>query len=408
MSQIINNREYRQKVMKEIILELHGGKKVDDVKERFHEIIKDVGPTEITEMEQALIREGMPAENIKKLCDVHVSVFRESLDEIKHAEEIPGHPIYTFKKENREIENVIESTIRPAVDDLSKKYDKSRVYELLDGLNLLMDLDKHYSRKENLLFPYLEKYDITGPPTVMWGIDDDIRAKIKECIKDFKQGIDDENRVGSALESLETVLTMIGDMIYKEENILFPMSLETLTEEEWKNIMEQSDEIGFSIIEPEHKWKPNSVPEKEKMEQTNAQTPGGNIKFDTGILSLNELNQIFRHIPFDITFVDKDDVVKYFSPGKDRIFTRTKTIVGRKVQFCHPPASVHVVEKIVDDFKNNRRDDANFWIQLKGMFIYIRYIAVRDSDGNYLGTLEVSQNITDIKKLDGEKRLLDD
>lgn len=350
----------------------------------------------------------MPPENIKKLCDVHVAVFRQSLDEIKHPEEIPGHPIYTFKKENREIEKVIENTIKPLVDGLSKNHDKSKIYELLNGLNLLMDIDKHYGRKENLLFPYLEKYGITGPPTVMWGIDDDIRAKIKESIKNLKESIDDEKTLKAALESVEAALKMIVDMIYKEENILFPMSLETLTEDEWKNIMEQSDEIGFSIIDPEHKWKPNSVPEDEKKEQEMAKTPGGNIKFDTGILTLKELNEIFRHIPFDITFVDKDDVVKYFSPGKERIFIRTKTIVGRKVQFCHPPSSVHVVEKILEDFKNNKRDYANFWIQLKGMFIYIRYIAVRDRDGNYLGTLEVTQNITDVKKLEGEKRLLDD
>jgi DUF438 domain-containing protein len=105
--------------------------------------------------------------------------------------------------------------------------------------------------------------------------------------------------------------------------------------------------------------------------------------------------------------VDKDDVVKYFSPGKDRIFTRTKTIIGRKVQYCHPPASVHVIEKILDDFKEGKQDHADFWIQMGGIFVYIRYFAVRDKEGNYMGTLEVTQNIADIKKLEGERRLLE-
>lgn len=397
--------EYRQKVMKEIIImELHKGKKVEDVKDRFRELIKDIAPTEIAEMEEALIKEGMPPENIKKLCDVHVSLFKESLDVIKHAEEIPGHPLYTFKKENREIEKVIEGRIKPLLKKL-KEPDKGTVYELLDGLNLLMDLDKHYSRKENLLFPYLEKYGVTGPPTVMWGIDDDIRGSIKKVINALRAG---QYTGEQAIEEVENLCSMIKEMIYKEEKILFPMSLETLTEEEWKHIYEDSDEIGYCLIEPEHKWKPNSVPEDEKKEIEKAISPEGNLRFDTGILKMEELNGIFSHLPFDITFVDKDDVVKYFSPGKNRIFIRTKAIVGRKVQFCHPPASVHVVEKIIDDFKNNKRDDANFWIQMKDMFVYIRYIAVRDSDGKYMGTLEVTQNVVDIKELEGEKRLLDD
>lgn len=411
MSQIINNREYRQKVLKEIIMELHNGKKVEDVKERFKDLIKDVGPTEISEMEQGLIREGMDPAQIKKLCDVHVSVFKESLDEIKHAEEVPGHPVYTFRKENREIEKVIEEKVKPSLDTYKNIQDggiKDAAYMLLDSLNFLMDIDKHYSRKENLLFPYLEKYGVTGPPTVMWGIDDDIRAKLKSAIKDLKASAGDGKKDESITDSIEDLLVMINEMIYKEENILLPMSLETLTEQEWKEIAEESDEIGYCLIEPEYEWKANEVPEESVEEQKEAKTPPGNLKFETGILTLEELGSIFTHLPFDITFVDKEGVVKYFSPGKDRIFARTKTIIGRKVQYCHPPASVHVVEKILEDFKDGKRDEASFWIQLKGMFIYIRYIALRDKGGNYMGTLEVTQNITDIKNMEGEKRLLDE
>jgi DUF438 domain-containing protein len=409
VSQIINNREYRQKVLKEIIMDLHNGMSVDDVRERFRELIKDVGPTEISEMEQGLIKEGLPPENIKKLCDVHVSVFKESLDKIKHAEEIPGHPVYTFSKENREVEKVMEERMRPLLGRLKPagmEEVRGLKLELREGLNLLMDLDKHYLRKENLLFPYLEKYEVTGPPTVMWGIDDDIRGKLKEVNSILKEEGENESQKERLEESLEDALRMIGDMIYKEENILFPMCLETLTEEEWKHIMEQSGEIGYCLIEPEKEWKPNEVPEDEKLKQERAASPGGNIKFDTGILTMDELEGIFSHLPLDITFVDKDDVVKYFTPGKDRIFTRTKTIIGRKVQYCHPPASVHVVEKIIDDFKSGAASEAGFWIQMGDMLVYIRYIAVRDSKGSYMGTMEITMDAAPIKKLEGEKRLL--
>ncbi|MGE5632088.1 MAG: DUF438 domain-containing protein [Caulobacteraceae bacterium] len=171
MSEIINNREFRQKILKEIIMELHGGKTVEEVKPRFEELIKGISATEITEMEQALIRDGMPAEEIQRLCDVHAAVFKGSIEDIhkpQKPEETPGHPIHTFKLENREIEKLINERIKPHLQEFGSSDSKENIYKLLEDINLLLDIDKHYSRKENLLFPYMEKYGITAPPKVMW------------------------------------------------------------------------------------------------------------------------------------------------------------------------------------------------------------------------------------------------
>ncbi len=408
MSEIINNREYRQKVLKELIQELHNGADPQDVKNRFVEVVKDVSPTEIAEMEQSLINEGMPAEEIKRLCDVHAAMFKDSLDEMVQDETVPGHPVHTFRLENRALEQHMEQQIIQAWEAYQSSKDADALSRLREGLNLLMDLDKHYSRKENLLFPYLEKYGITAPPTVMWGKDDDVRKKLKEAIGLGKEAALDAGKADALIAAVNETVTIVKEMIYKEENILFPMCLETLTEDEWGEIMAHSDEIGFCLVDPGNQWQPKQAVGKTEKEQAAAVSPAGYLKFETGILTLEEINGIFNTLPIDITFVDKDGTVKYFSAGKERIFARPKTIIGRKVTHCHPPTSVHIVEKIVEDFVSGKRDHADFWIQMQGMFVYIRYFAVRDKDGNYLGTVEVSQNIKPIQALEGEKRLLEE
>lgn len=273
-------------------------------------------------------------------------------------------------------------------------------------MNALANIEKHYARKENVLFPFLEKYNVTGPTSVMWGVDDDIRKLLKEAL--LLASSEQENlKADNLLETAETLLSQVNSMIYKEENILFPMCLDLLTEDEWGEIAKQSGEIGYCLIEPDGLWTPNKSEPKAQAQKNMSSTPEGYLKLDTGILTLKEINFMLRTLPVDITFVDKDDTVKYFSQGKERIFLRSPAIIGRKVQNCHPPASVHVVEKIVSDFKEGKRDNADFWIQMQGMFVYIRYFAVRDDNGEYMGTVEVTQNIKGIKELEGERRLLD-
>lgn len=407
MSEIINNREYRQKVLKELITELHNGKNIEEVQERFHDLIHNISTKEISEMEAALIKEGMPVEEIQRLCDVHASVFKGSIEEIHHPDRSPGHPIHTFKLENEAVKKYINENVKKKLEDFKESDNKDNRCKLIENINMLLDLDKHYSRKENLLFPYLEKYEITAPPKVMWGVDDEIREDIKN-VKAMLQ--EDSQGKEHIISKIEEVINKVLEMIFKEENILFPLALETLSEDEWLAIESDSDSIGYCITGPAGIWKPvrTDVEAREEREKLGSEDSEGYIKFDTGILKAKEISAIFDHLPVDITFVDKDGVVKYFSNSKERIFVRTKAVIGRQVQNCHPPASMHIVEQVVEDLKSGKKEHEDFWIKMGGMYILIRYFAVRDEKSEFLGILEVSQNIKTIQEISGEKRLITD
>jgi DUF438 domain-containing protein len=231
----------------------------------------------------------------------------------------------------------------------------------------------------------------------MWAIHDDVRAALKIARKQLG------NNDPLVFTALDEINTTIRDMIYKEEHILFPMSLETLTDREWLEVKTGSAEIGYSWTEPMVDWKPELPPEEEKVIVA---ATIGKVALDTGALTPEQVNLMLTHLPVDITYVDENDRVAYYSAGKERIFPRSPGIIGREVTKCHPPKSVHIVEGIVQDFKDGKRDVAEFWLQMGERFIHIRYYPVRDSEGKYRGTIEVSQDITEIRKLEGEKRLL--
>lgn len=408
MSEIINNREHksmntfeRQEILKEIIKNLHNGKSVEEVKAQFEEAVGNITVTEISQLEQILMEEeGIPVEEVQRLCSVHTAIFKGSIEEVHRSdkpEDQPGHPIHTFKLENKEIDIHVNFKLQLHYERFEKEDSEENIYKLIEDLNLLMDIDKHYSRKENLLFPYLEKYGIYGPTQVMWGVDDSIRNAIKDVKQKFKNYNGDKKAV---LSQVYFVIHEIGEMIFKEENILFPMALQTLTEDEWIKIAHESDEIGYCLTSPTSVWKPErkSIQEKAISE--------GFIRLETGMLSLKQLELLMNHLPVDITFIDEDDVVCYFSHGKERIFARTKAVIGRTVQNCHPPKSVHIVEKLLKDFKSGNKDCEDFWIKFQDKYVYIRYFAIRSEDGEYMGTLEFTQNINPIQEIQGEKRIL--
>ena len=409
MSEIINNREQqqmnkeeRQEILKTIIKDLHNGRSVDDVKAQFEEAVGTITVAEISQMEQALMEEeGIPVEEVQRLCSVHTAIFKGSIDEIHRSEkpeDQPGHPIHTFKLENKEIDMLVNFKIQLHFERFEKDDQEDNIYKLIEDLNLLLDIDKHYSRKENLLFPYLEKYGIFGPTQVMWGVDDNIR----DAIKTAKQKLMDYNseEKQAVIDVLYFVIREVTEMIFKEENILFPMALQTLTEDEWVKIAHDGEDIGYCLTGPAGVWKP-----ERKEIQTGAMSEGF-IRMETGILSLKQLELMLNHLPVDITFIDQDDVVRYFSHGKERIFARTKAVIGRTVQNCHPPKSVHVVEQLLEDFKSGVKDIEDFYIKFRDIYVYIRYFAVRDESGKYMGTLEFTQNIGPIQAIDGEKRIL--
>ncbi len=396
MSAEINNREYRQQVLQELITQLHDGKTVEEVQDRFAAVFGNVSAEEIGQAEQALIEGGLPVSEIQRLCDVHAAVFKGSIEEIHRPSDpikIPGHPLNTLWRENRALEALIgELENLPGAGSTG----------LAEGLARLAQLDSHYLKKENLLFPYLEQYGVTAPPKVMWGVDDEIRAELKA----IRQSIGTDAPDGALAPQVNELLNRIGEMIFKEENILFPMLLEHLTQDEWKTIADECGELGYCLIDSIPVWRPEAE-YKAKTEEITKPSPGV-ITLPTGSLKTEELVRLLDLLPIDITFVDKDDTVKYFSQGAERVFPRTKAVIGRKVSNCHPPASVHIVEKMVEDFKSGAKDGEDFWIKMGKKYILIRYFAVRSETGEYMGVLEVTQDIQPIQAIQGEKRLVTD
>lgn len=400
------SKEAKKAVMKDIILNLHRGLSAEEARDRFEKEVGSVSSAEIAEIEQALINDGLSPEEIKKFCNVHTLIFQSALEKSASAETFPSHPVYLFRLENREIEKLVAS-----LKTVLEKGDARKLPELKkavkDGLLKLKGMETHYSRKEQLLFPFLEKQGFMGPSKVMWGKDNEVRDLLKAAL-DKVDGISRQSDLETFREKAWAPLAeeALG-MIFKEENILFPTSLEKLKTDDWVEILRDSEEIGYVFI---------SKPEEttvlvKKLQAALLEEPmvkDNTVSLPTGDLKLNELMGLLNTLPVDITFVDKDDTVRYFSDSKDRIFARTKAVIGRRVQNCHPPQSVNVVEKIMTSFKEGKKDAYDFWLNRRGKMVYIRYLAIRDRQGQYLGTLEVTQDITAIQKLEGEKRLLDE
>lgn len=418
MSELINNQQkMKQEKLKALIRKLHDGVDQDLVQKEFNEHFGQVSASEISAMEQELVKEGMAVTDIQKLCDVHASVFKGSIADIHHPdndESWPGHPVTFLRAENAALETFISDQIEPATAAF-KTVPEQNKDDLLSKLERLQKIDRHYSKKENLLFSYLEKHDVTAPPKVMWGVDDEIRAMIKDAI----QSVADYPESGESGDSISFKITetidKVREMIFKEDNILLPMSLEKLDSHEWRQIAIDSREIGFYLITPPPEWPDQDAGQgteakanvKNGQEDASDAAAGGKIRLPSGEFTLASLTAMLNTLPFDMTFVDHEDRVRYFSQGSERIFDRNISILGREVANCHPPASVHIVEEIVNDFKSGKRDHADFWIKMGPKYVYIRYFAVRGEDQAYLGTLEVTQDIAPIQAIDGEKRLLD-
>lgn len=387
----------RHEVLKEIIRDLHAGADMQSVKARFRDLIRDIDAAEISKLEQRLIEEGMPAEEVKRLCDVHVQVFRESLEEKDVPAVAAGHPVHTYMLENRAAEKLMDR-LEALCDAIGDDPDREEFIihrgELEQLLASLLKIDLHYQRKEYQLFPLLEKHGVSGPSQVMWSLHDDIRGMLRNAGGELRDG-----RPRQLVAAVREIVRAIRDMIYKEERILFPASLETLSAEEWETAGRGEAEIGYAWIEPEV-----TAPREEAGARAMA---GGAIGLDTGKMTAEQIDLLLKSLPIDISFVDENDEVAYYSAAAERIFPRSPGIIGRKVQNCHPPGSVQAVQRILDDFRAGKRDVAVFWIQMQGRFIHIRYFAMRAADGAYRGCVEVSQDVTEIRRIQGEKRLLD-
>jgi DUF438 domain-containing protein len=385
MSELIDNRAQRVERLKNIIQRLHAGDPPEQVKESLRILVRETGCGELMTMEQELMDGGMPVHQIQGMCDLHSQVTRDVLVPLPAKPIEPGHPADTFRRENEALRGVL-TRMRQAIEGRATG-------ELRQACNELMDIEKHYQRKEHLFFSCLERHGITGPSKVMWGKDDEVRGLLKNLgaalrVKDTAQPAVDAGLLAAAVE----------EMIHKEEHILLPMCLQTFTAQEWAEIWASSPPYGWCLVEPREGYRP--VVEEGPLQSTGA------VRFPTGSLSLEQLTALFSTLPVDITFVDANDRVAFFSEGPHRVFARSKAVIGRKVQHCHPPRSVDVVDRILGDFREGRQDVAEFWIDFQGRFVHIRYFAMRDARKEYLGTVEVTQDVTPIRALSGERRLL--
>lgn len=398
----IPNKQKKKEIMKDIIRKLHQGLTIEEAKERFEKEIGTASSTEIAEIEQALINEGLSPKEIKKFCNVHALLFQSALEKSIIKETSPSHPVYLFKLENREIEKIADS-LKKLKEEREEELSRTK-RKLNDLLNELRGIEMHYARKELVLFPFLEKQGFTGPSKVMWGKDNEVRDLLEKAISSVEEIKDIKDLEPYSKNSLDPLIEEVTGMIFKEENILFPTCLEKLSANDWVEILKESDKVGYVFVE-----KPSETEALVKdLKSAMLEEPvfeDNEISLPTGKLRLKELTSILNTLPVDITFVDNEDKVRYFSDSKERIFLRTKSVIGIKVQNCHPPQSLEAVEKILKSFKEGKRDTVDFWINQEGKFMYIRYFAVRDEGGSYLGTLEVSQDLTEIKKLEGEKKL---
>ena len=401
--------EERQIKLKDLILRLHDNEDEDVIKAEFKEHFGNVSAFEISVMERRLMsKEGIEAEEIMRRGIVHASLFSASIESVyEHYSEQdkPGHPIHDLKMENFAIESTLDR-----IENLLNVYLPEPDAELKKGvqhqLNLLCEIDRHYSRKENSFFPIMERYEMTAPPKVMWGVDDEIR----NLIRDFRELIDNDT-LDQAQNSFDKMRYEVDEMIVKEEEIMLPMIIPFFNEDDWIAIANESDEIGYCIIKPEAKWVPERKEFKVKDEPAEViEDEEDNIQFKTGYMTHTELEKMLDAIPMELTFVDANDTVKYFNdtPGK-KLFPRTKNALGRDVYNCHPPKSKPIVQKLIEDFKAGRKDIETLHFRARGAFVMVTYTALRDDDGTYLGTFEYVQDIEHIIDLDpeNEKRSID-
>ena len=386
----------RVEQLKGFLKRLGTGEELGAVREDFASQFKHVEASEIMKAEQGLMREGTPLEEVQQLCDLHSALFHgstihEQMD-AEHAKveavleaqeksksvvtlvETVGHPLNQLTEENKALDALIES-IRPKVADKTAT---------IDDVNTVRQVSVHYAKKGDLLYPKLKvDYAIGGPSMVMWTVDGDIRDQLGDLAKS-SQSVDDWYR------RFDELLTRAQEMIYKEQNILFPICAENFSKEEWYQIYKdtaQYEEI-FGV-------KRTAWPEADAAlaTQTTKQSGDDNaIGLIGGTLTVDQLDAMFNTMPMEVTFVDHEDINRYFNDG-EKVFKRPTTAIGRDVYSCHPPKVEPIVRGIIDSFRKGDRDNVAVWLEKQGRPFYVNYMAVRDQNNNYIGTLELVQDM---------------
>ncbi len=411
MSEFINNTEKRVNDLLLFVKGLINKEKGSELIIKYKDAIEHVQPYDVVVMVDKLMKENLDIEVIKTAINKALNMLYKGLI----SQKLPDYSAIPFLnslvQENNELNRrLIE--MRPLIKSFNvKNIDKEKQQEILDEISdrvyELTQFEVHYIKKENILFSYIEKYlKEYGCLPLMWSYHDDIRKYIKETVEIIEKGNTDIKKLNRLLGDLFFTMYAIR---FREEYILFPVIYDLIPASAWDNMMEQSFKEGFAFIDPpEMKTIAQEIEEHHKKNlQPVISDPNTVLDMGTGLLKLEQAVMMLNHLPVDMTFVDENDEVKYFSTPGHRIFPRSNAIIGRLVENCHPPSSVHIVKELLDSFKSGEKDKESFWIQMGTKFILIQYFAVRDKKGNYCGTLEVSQDISEIKKLEGEKRLME-
>ena len=378
----------RQEKLKELMLRLHQGEKEEIIQEEFNQYFDSISPYEIQVMERNLMQEGITYEEIMRLCKIHASLMSAK---VESGEGMPdfekeGHPVMVLKKENLALRGAIDR-----IERLLQAYVSSKDEELLKGLkrqiSLLDQFENHYLRKEYALFPIMESKGITAPPKVMWGVHDEIR----EIYKNFKQAFDEQ--ADDVMDQFLAAKEELLEMIFKEENILIPMVAQAFHVDDWEKMAQDTPQYGYCIVTPEAEWKvekkPSPIQPKEEIQET------GDIPLSTGSLSLEQLDLLLNLLPMELSFVDKDNIVKYYNEGngEEKIFKRTKSAIGRDVINCHPPKSHAIVKQLFEQLRSGQKEKEEMWFKKEDKMIHVTYHAVRNAQGEYMGVLEYVQNI---------------
>ena len=386
----------RVEQLKGFLKRLGTGEELGAVREDFASQFAHVEASEIMKAEQGLMREGTPLAEVQQLCDLHSALFHGSTIheqmESEHAKveavleaqeksksvvsliETVGHPLHQLTEENKALDALIES-IRPKVADKTAT---------VDDVNAVRQVSVHYAKKGDLLYPHLKvAYDISGPSMVMWTVDGDIRDQLGDLAKS-SQSVDDWYR------RFDELLTRAQEMIYKEQNILFPICAENFSKEEWYQIYKDTAQYEEIFGVKRIAW---TEADAALATQTTKQSGDDNaIGLIGGTLTVDQLDAMLNTMPMEVTFVDHEDINRYFNDG-EKVFKRPTTAIGRDVYSCHPPKVEPIVRGIIDSFRKGDRDNVAVWLEKQGRPFYVNYMAVRDQNNNYIGTLELVQDM---------------
>ena len=400
MSKFTNNTKERVQQLLNYALELHNGGHGGDLIKKYEEVIDSLMPSDLIILFHRLMEEDIEISELKVLTNKVLNVFYKSVNEYPGLEPQNDSLLGLLKEDNTILIKKLNS-LKPEIKRFNKNTEllNNEEYksELLEKFTDIQKFISHYTLKENLLFPILEKeWEDYKCVQLMWSYHDDIRKHLKWIISHLEEGEIDLKMFNRSIGDLFFVMFAI---VFREDQILFPFMLESISNNDLDKLIIGLKDIPLAYVDTSKII--------EAFEQKNTETDTKEIDLGTGSVTAEQIIMMFNHLPVDITYVDENDEVKYFSTPKHRIFPRTIAVIGRKVHHCHPPESVHIVEQIVASFKSGEKSEAAFWIKMGPNFVLIKYFAVRDAKKQYRGVLEVSQEISEIKALEGERRLLD-